>query len=143
MMRLLSVGFLWMALCGCKGPTFETVEINGSVVKGNLPLDEVRVEFLPDPEMGTQGPMSFAESISDGTFSLELYGDVPKQGVVVGWHRVTVQDFKALNSRDNPIPPRFGPELGFAASTPIRLEITKETKSVLVDLEKLTAVPSN
>lgn len=142
MFRSLSLCVFVGFLAGCGGESYEIVEVRGTVTKGNQLLEEVRVDFLPDPEKGTQGPMSSAETSAEGSFQLELYGDVPKPGVVVGWHRVTVQDFKALNSRDNPIPPRFGTELGFAGSTPITVEISKDTKSVVIDLDKLTAVTS-
>ncbi|MBX3420355.1 MAG: hypothetical protein KF752_02245 [Pirellulaceae bacterium] len=132
-MRKLLTAALLVVVSGC-GSNQAITEVSGKVVKGGKPLEYVHVEFLPDPEKGLSGPLSFADTAADGTFTLQLYGDKQQSGALVGWHRVTLQDFKALNSRDNPMPPRFGATFGFAASTPIAIEVRPGMESVTIDL---------
>lgn len=126
---LLSLTALVLATgCGRKLP--DLGEVTGQLSLDGKPLDEVQVEFFPDPEKGNPAQSSAAETDQAGQFMLVFTGGGGKRGVPVGWNRVVLQDFKAMNSRDNPIGPRFGPEFSTAFETPIRLEV-KQGKQVL------------
>ncbi|MEZ6095570.1 MAG: hypothetical protein R3C03_15300 [Pirellulaceae bacterium] len=69
-------------------------------------MDEVHVQFLPDPEKENAGQMSFGDTNSNGEFSELQYSGSPKlKGVAKGWVRVLLFDAKSINSRDENIPP--------------------------------------
>ena len=130
--RLTLMGLLLFGGCSGRVPV---AEVTGQVLKNGIPLAEVHVEFLPDPEQETTGPLSFGDTADDGTFSLQLYGDSPVSGAVIGWHRVTLQDYKSLNSRDKPVPPRFDQRFGFAGSTPIQIQVLPGMEPVRINLD--------
>lgn len=89
-------GFLALALlgavasAGCGGNNF--AEVEGTVTLNGAPLDNVQVEFLPDPEHGTTGPRSTGTTDAQGRF--KLVGDDQRPGAAVGKHRVLIQDLK-------------------------------------------------
>lgn len=143
MKHLLLFVMLFIAVTGCGKTPPAIVEVTGTVVMNGEKLDQVRVEFMPDPEKGNFGPMSFAETDSEGQFRMTLYGSEASQGVVLGWHRVVLQDFKALNSRDEPIAPRFGPEYGIGSTTPIFVEVRSDTTTIEIDLDKHPLKPKS
>jgi hypothetical protein len=76
-----------VAGAGCGGPSVATVE--GVVTLGGRPLADVEVQFIPDPAQGTTGPPASAYTDKDGRYRIEATG---KAGVVVGKHRVCVND---------------------------------------------------
>lgn len=100
---------------------------------------------MPDPEKGNLGPMSYAETDTEGKFRLSLHGVDGKFGAVLGWHRVVLQDFKALNSRDAvPVAPRFAPGFGIGSTTPIFVEVKPDSTNFEIDLAKYrNAGPKN
>lgn len=80
-----------LAAGGCgHGPTF--AEVEGTVRLNGKPLDNVRVEFLPDPEQGTRGKSS--SGITDKNGRYRLVSEDQHPGAVVGKHRVLIYDLK-------------------------------------------------
>jgi hypothetical protein len=118
--------------CGKKLPALG--EVSGTLSLNGKPLDEVQVEFLPDPEKGNMAQPSKAETDKDGRFVLVFSGAVEKNGVPVGWNRVVLQDFKAMNSRENPMEPRFGSNFTTAFETPIKLEVKEGKQEFKIEL---------
>ena len=58
------------------------------------PAAELIVEFLPDPERGTEGPRSTATTDEQGQF--RLHCDDQRDGAVVGFHRIVIEDARAF-----------------------------------------------
>jgi hypothetical protein len=75
---------------GCSGPSL--TEVGGTVTLNEKPLDNVQVEFLPDPEQNTKGGRSIGITDAQGRF--QLVGDDQRKGAVVGKHRVLITDLK-------------------------------------------------
>src|SRR5262245_36844441 len=82
---------LCLAACSA-GPPF--AEVSGVVKLDGVPMPEALVEFLPDPERGTHGPRSSGRTDAEGRFRLVC--DDEREGAVVGFHRVLVQDVRTF-----------------------------------------------
>lgn len=74
---------------GCSERTRLT-EVEGTVTLNGKAMENVRVEFLPDPENGTTGPRSTGVTDAQGRFKLDCENG--KSGAVVGTHRVLITD---------------------------------------------------
>src|SRR5579871_3906060 len=74
---------------GC-GPAYRLGEVEGVVTLNGKPLPHLRVQFMPDPEKGTQGPFSTSTTDDNGRYRLICADSRP--GAVVGWNRVVVTD---------------------------------------------------
>jgi hypothetical protein len=130
-----SVSLLFLATTsGCGKKTPPLGEVSGVLSLNGKPLEEVQVEFLPDPEKGNMAQPSRAETDKEGRFSLVFSGAIDKLGVPVGWNRVVLQDFKAMNSRENPMEPRFGANFTTAFETPIKLEVKEGKQEFKIEL---------
>jgi hypothetical protein len=94
MNRYLAQAFIGLSLvallAGCGGPPL--AEVEGTVTLNGKPIDNVRVEFLPDPEQQTTGPRSMGVSDAQGRFKLTC--ETQKGGAMVGTHRVVITDLK-------------------------------------------------
>lgn len=113
---------------GCGGTNL--AEVEGTVRMGGRPLDNVRVEFLPDPEQGTTGHRSTGVTDAEGRFRLTCENQQP--GAVVGTHRVLVTDLKqweglkpGREDADKPLKPsRLHPKYTDVLKTPFtRVEV--------------------
>ena len=82
---------LFGLLAGCAGGPNLT-EVTGTLTLNGKPLDNVRVEFLPDPEAKTSGPRS--TGVTDGEGRFKMTCENQQSGAVVGTHRVTLTDLK-------------------------------------------------
>ncbi len=121
------------AVAGCdRGP--ELAVVTGTVTLNGVALDEIRVEFMPDPEKGNVAATSTAETDAEGKFTLTWPG-TGKPGAAVGWHRVVLWDYKSINSRDNPMAPRISDQFNVASKTPIRQEVKSGEQSIELKLE--------
>ena len=120
--------------CGKKMPTLGEVE--GTLSLNGKPLDEVQIEFLPDPEKENFAQASTALTDAQGKFNLSFNGAKNKFGTSVGVNRVIVHDFKAMNSRDNPMQPRFPGEYTLAASTPISIDVVVGKQTIDIEIAK-------
>lgn len=131
---------MWLGICavpGCR-KSYRTVVVDGVLVIHERPGSDVRIQFVPDIDKGTKGPVSVAETDSQGHFTLQLNeGDLStaQSGVVVGWHRVALTDLRlAASPTGVGVPVRFGPEYTTPASTPLRQEIKNENQTIEIKL---------
>lgn len=89
---------------GC-GPERESGQVEGRVLLDGQPLGQVRVLYLPDPLSGTEGANSSAVTDAQGRYRLSYQTQQGGLGAAVGWHRITVEDIAAENSRSATRPP--------------------------------------
>lgn len=82
---------LLLAAAGCTSRP-ALAEVEGQVTFNGAPLDNVQVDFLPDPEAQTKGPRSSGVTDKQGKFTLVC--EDQRKGAVVGRHRVLIQDLK-------------------------------------------------
>jgi hypothetical protein len=80
---------LVVVTAGC-GRGAEYGEVEGRVLSGGLPLSNIQVRFLPDPETGSDGPEASALTDASGRFRLRTER-IRRYGVVVGTHRVCLR----------------------------------------------------
>ena len=122
--KSLSFAVLCFTLVGCSGSQFEFAEVEGVVTQDGQPLPEVKITFSPDPErVTTPARASHAVTDENGRFRLKYSGPETEFGAQVGWHFVTALDFKAENSRDNPIPVRIAAKYSQAAKSDLEFEV--------------------
>ncbi len=116
------IALLVAALSGCGGPQF--MEVEGTVKMDGKPLPNVVVQFLPDPEKATVGPLSAATSDDQGRVRLRAQDQ--REGAVVGWHRVLIGDPNEERPPQGQKPKkaaRVPARYATAAGTPVRLEV--------------------
>lgn len=89
-LRLLSAALLLALAVGC-GSSIPFAPVQGQVTLGGTPLAGVVVRFMPDSVKGTPGPTSEGVTDGEGRFVLRCLKP-PREGAVVGWHRVVVED---------------------------------------------------
>src|SRR5438552_19006537 len=82
-----------LLLTGC-GSKPQIVDVSGVVKLDGVPLPDALVEFLPDPDKGTNGPRSSGKTDAEGRF--RLLRDDEQYGAVVGFHRVLIQDMRTF-----------------------------------------------
>ena len=80
---------LAVAVAGCSRGS-EYSEVGGRVLFGGLPLSNIQVRFLPDPEAGSDGPEASALTDASGRFRLRTERG-RRDGAVVGIHRVCLR----------------------------------------------------
>jgi hypothetical protein len=130
-----------LSAAGCGGP--KLVPVSGTVLVNGKPMGDLRLEFLPDPEQGTQGPRSTATTDQEGHFQLVCeYRSRP--GAVVGMHRVVVFDlmrykgisFAQRKDGDRLKPSRIRVEYENAASTPLKQDVKEGMGPVVLKLAR-------
>jgi len=107
-------------LLGC-GESLKTGEVEGRVVINGKPGHRLSIQFLPDVDQGTRGPMASGETDAEGKFFLTMLVDGnPQRGAVVGEHRVVINDLQLAESATGAgVPIRLPVQYGLAASTPV------------------------
>lgn len=137
----LLVALLALIAAGC-GSGAKVAEVSGVVMLDGKPMPDALVEFLPDPEKGTHGPVSSATTDQSGHFRLVAHGH--HDGAVVGSHRVLVQDARSIPQavtdyakvKPPPVlPSRIGNEYATAASTPLRQEVKAGSQTITLELK--------
>jgi hypothetical protein len=124
---------LLLSLLGC-GPSYHVGEVDGVLLVNDKPAPKVQIQFMPDIDAKTTGPVSFGETDAQGKFSLNLR--VPNSssnppGAVVGSHRVVLTDMQLVASATGVgVPIRFGPEYTAVSSTPLK-QVVKEGKQTI------------
>jgi hypothetical protein len=106
-------------------------EVSGVVTGADgQPLPGVTVIFLPDPEKQTNGSRSSGLTDDAGRYTLVYEGTDAKGGVLVGWHRVLVED-TAVENRDpkGPKTPRLNMNYSSASQTPLAFEVKPGSQS--------------
>ena len=124
-------------LPGC-GPGYEIAEVEGVVKVDGKPLSRAAVEFHPDPDAGTHGPYSVAETDEDGRYTLRYA--IPakaaagrKDGVVVGKHKVLVLDlWAATDAGAGRL--RFASDYTQLATTPLTREVRPGKQTIDLEL---------
>jgi hypothetical protein len=124
---------LLSCVLGC-GPSYHVAEVDGVLLVQGKPAPKVQLQFLPDIDAQTTGPVSFAETDAQGKFSLSLRAPNSSEnppGAVVGSHRVVLTDMElAASATGRGVPIRFGPEYSSIASTPLK-QVIKEGKQTI------------
>jgi hypothetical protein len=90
---LAALGATLLALAGCDGREF--AEVEGVVTLNGQPLPDAEVVFLPDPERGNPGPRAGGYTDPCGYYRVHVERP-PKEGTVLGPHRVCIIDIAAL-----------------------------------------------
>jgi hypothetical protein len=130
---LVLIGALFASLLGC-GPSYHVADVDGMLIVQGKPAPKVRIQFIPDIDAHTTGPVSFGETDEQGKFSLIL--QVPNSnsnapGAVVGSHVVVLTDLElAASATGRGVPIRFGPEYSSIAGTPLK-QTVKEGKQTI------------
>ena len=116
-------------------------EVSGVVKLDGKPMPDALVEFLPDPDQGTHGPR--ASGTTDGEGRFRLVRDDEKDGAVVGFHRVLLQDARTFppTRRESPggklpvMPPsRISARYANATDTPLRQEVKAGPQTITLEL---------
>src|SRR5262245_36065495 len=89
--QMVALVLLSTSACTAK-PQF--ADVSGVVKLDGKPMPDARVEFLPDPGKGTHGPRASGTTDAEGRF--HLVRDDDREGAVVGFHRVLVQDARTF-----------------------------------------------
>lgn len=141
---LLVVGTV--AGCSSRPPV---AEVEGVVKLADKPLPHVRIQFLPDPDKGTQGPISSAVTDEQGRFQMVCADG--RVGAVVGWHRVVITDMNTRllkspresrleednkKAKQKPQPNRVPDKFTTAAHTPLLQEVKAEKQEMTFDLAR-------
>jgi hypothetical protein len=127
------------AVTGCGESPLKTGDVSGTVTIDGRPLNEVSVLFTPDgPDMS--GPPSGAITDDAGRYTLnysQRQGSSSQSGTgaMIGWHKVTLDDFKMKNEMLPP-PGRVPAIYTDLASTPLRVEVKEGSQTIDLKLTK-------
>lgn len=128
---------LVFTIIGC-GPSYQVAEVDGVVLTHGQPAEKVHVQFIPDVDKQTQGPVSMADTDSAGHFTLQLLekdATTPRPGAVVGWHRVVLSDLRLAESATGQgVTIRFGSEYTLPSSTPLKQEVKEGKQTIEIKL---------
>lgn len=124
---------------GCGKPP-QLAEVEGTISFGGKLLDDVDVQFLPDPEKDNLAQISTGITDIDGRFVVR-YLNNGKPGAAVGWHRIVLLDNKVYD-RENPQPSRFDSRFNLAATTPIHVEVKPGKQNLEIDLVDYPRAPA-
>ena len=102
------LGVVFLAAAGCGG--VDAVPVSGTVTVGDVPLENVAVNFTPIASEGAEGPGSSAVTDAQGRFALRTIGDRRARGAVVGKHRVTLSERAMAGPDSDPYDPTITPE---------------------------------
>lgn len=98
----------------------EFAEVTGIVTLNGKPLDDVEVQFLPDPGMGNRGPSASCYTDKQGRYTLrcDKYG---VDGATLGQHRVIFVDIHAPLAAPMPSSrPKLAKSEGKAPADPLK-----------------------
>ena len=135
---LACLGAIAIAGCGKKPPL---AQVEGTVRLDGRPLPDALVCFLPDPERGAAGPRSVAVTDESGHFRLRC--DDQRDGAVLGWHRVLLEDMLPYSTprRDlaggaTPVlVSRIPTQYTATTQTPLSFEVKAGTQTIDLDLK--------
>lgn len=88
---------------GCSESKFEYAPVSGSVKLDGQPVSGARVVFMPQAsgESREAGPYSNGETDDQGNFELSSVDTDPRDGAVVGNHRIVISTRKTHLDPDN------------------------------------------
>jgi len=87
---------LAIGMAGCSRDVPLT-PVSGTVKLSGKPINNVRVDFNPDPDKGTTGRGSTGTTDDNGNFKL-VYDD-GREGAVIGHHRVVLTDLEPYGTK--------------------------------------------
>jgi hypothetical protein len=112
--------------------------VDGVLLIHGQPGKRIRIEFIPNIDKGTKGAPSMAETDSDGHFTLKLKerdSSAPRNGAVVGWHRVVLSDLQlAESATGRGVPIRLPKEYSLPGSTPISQEVKEGRHTIEIKI---------
>jgi len=119
-------------------------EVSGVVLLDGKPMPDAIVQFIPELDKNTNGPTSSGNTDEEGHFRLKSDDKYGKDGAVVGFHRVVVQDKRSIalprhmwtdrNKRPATPPPRISNRYGEALNTPLRQEVKAGSQTITLEL---------
>lgn len=100
-------------------------------------LDEVQLQFYPNPEKPTDLPAKISSGITNeaGEFTLKTVGAGGAEGVLPGSYMVTLKDLKPENDREYTGLPRLPGLWLDPYRTPFEYEITEEPQEIVLELD--------
>ncbi len=117
---------LALASIGCS-ESIQTAEVEGVLLVHGAPAQKILVQFIPNVDKGTKGPMSTAKTDANGRFTLNLMegnGASTRPGAVIGWHRIVLSDLQLAESATGAgLPIRLPQEVTLPGSTPLEQEV--------------------
>ena len=131
---------LALTAAGCFSKA-EMGQVSGIVKLDGKPMPEALVEFLPDSDKGTHGPVSAGITDEEGRFHLLCHDK--RDGAVVGSHRVIIQDARSIPqavSEATPVrppppkPSRIPAIYANVANTPLREEVKPGTQTFTLEV---------
>jgi hypothetical protein len=124
-------------LLGCGGKPYKIADVEGTVFVNGKLGHKLHVEFIPDVDQGTFGPVSSADTDAQGRFTLVLQepGGQSLPGAVVGAHRVVLIDLQlAESATGRGVPIRLKPDHSVASSTPLRQQVKDQAGKQTVEI---------
>ncbi len=123
-------------------------KVNGVVMLDGKPMPDALVEFLPDSDKGTHGPVSGGTTDEEGRFRLVCY-EGKRVGAVVGSHRILVQDARSIPRAVSdatpvkpppPKPSRIPTIYASVAQTPLREQVKPGEQTVTVEVKSKSSL---
>jgi hypothetical protein len=144
---VLAIGTLALFALGCNDKGYEVAEVDGVLLIDDKPGHKMLIEFIPDVDQGTTGPISTAQTDKDGRFTLVLNGGpgaTTQKGAVVGQHRVTLSDLRMAESATGVgVPIRIPSDYSLSSSTPLTHEVKPGKQSIKIKLPELAVRPGS
>jgi hypothetical protein len=144
---VLAIGTLALFAFGCSDKGYEVAEVDGVLLIDGKPGHKMLIEFIPDVDQGTKGPISTAQTDKDGRFTLVLNGGPSatiQKGAVVGQHRVTLSDLQMAESATGVgVPIRIPPDYSLSGLTPLTHEVKPGKQSIEIKLSELAVRPGS
>ena len=149
--RWLVFGMLILMLSSCTPPGPEAT-VEGPLRLDGKPLDNCLITFLPGAAKGEKSPHS--TGLTDGQGRFRLRHDTQQEGVVVGVHRVVIQDMSVATGvprrdhgtvdagmEDSPASrivrrSRVPEPYTAVATTPLSLEVEPEHQVMDIDIPR-------
>jgi hypothetical protein len=127
---------------GCGSESLVTGKVTGIVSKRGEPMAGLSVLFMPEGAGSKSGPPAGAITDKNGRYSLayslpnnsDLSSPHVDDGCIVGWHKVTLADFKMMEEMLPP-PGRVPAAYLETASSPLRFEVKVGEQAIDIDIE--------
>lgn len=123
---------------GCGGATYEVAEVDGVLLINGEPGYKINIQFIPDVDRGTKGPISIADTDSNGRFTLQLMegaGSSVRHGAVIGWHRIVLTDLQLAESETGKgVPIRLKQEYTLPGSTTLTQEVKPGKQTIEINV---------
>ncbi len=121
--------------CGTEQPLGN---VNGKVTLNGEPVDQVHVQFIPDPFSQVPGKMAWAVTDADGRYEMEYGDSTGKKGAAVGLNKVTLQDLAPENSRKGR-PPKSRVDRRFHSpfKTPLEFEVKEGVQTFDIEISEI------